>query len=377
MLSAVWIVVARPALAQTETVLYCFGSQSGDGLGPVAGLVFDTAGNLYGTTIGGGVHSHGTVFELTAANAEQVLDSFGVEADADGSEPDAGLVFDTDGNLYGTTIFGGISGGGTVFEITSAGTEDVLYSFQAHGFWPEAVLVMDKKRNLYSSTFAGGASGHGTVFRIDPKNKEAVLYSFCSQLDCTDGTNPTAGLVFDKKGYLYGTTSSGGAYSGGTVFKTKGHTEIVLYSFGSRSGDGSYPAAVLVLDKDGNIYGTTKEGGAYGGGTVFEITSAGAEKILYSFGSQSGDGLEPVAGLVFDTAGNLYGTTFEGGVYGYGTVFELTFAGTEKVLHSFTGPPGDGHYPTAGLVFDRTGNLYGTTNGGGLYSEGIVFEVTP
>lgn len=161
------------------------------------------------------------------------------------------------------------------------------------------------------------------------------------------------------------------------MFKTRGHSETVFYSFGAQPGDGSYPTAGLVVDRRGNLYGTTKEGGAYGDGTVFEITSAGAEKILYSFGSQSDDGMAPVAGLVFDTAGDLYGTTFAGGVYGYGTVFELTPAGTENVLHSFAGPPGDGRYPTAGLIFDTRGNLYGTTNSGGLYYDGTVFEVTP
>src|SRR5208282_2343682 len=220
------LISARPALAQTEKVLYSFGSQSLDGQDPVAGLVFGKKGNLYGTTEGGGFYDAGTVFEIATtgkeAGTEKVLYNFGSHL-GEGSYPHAGLIFDKEGNLYGTTWQGGAYGLGTVFEITSAGTEEVLHSF-------------------------GGQSG--------------------------DGADPSwAGLVFDKKGNLYGVTGDGGAYDEGTVFEvTPAGIETVLYSFGSQAGDGAGPAAGLIIDKEGNLYGTTSDGGAYGIGTVFEVT---------------------------------------------------------------------------------------------------------
>jgi uncharacterized repeat protein (TIGR03803 family) len=325
-LSALLLIAARPAQAQTETVLYSFGSQGGDGQYPCyAGLTFDKKGNLYGTTFEGGAYGFGTVFELTAAGTEKVLHSFSSQA-GDGFIPYAGLTFDKKGNLYGTTFEGGAYGSGTVFELTKKGTEKVLYSFGSQagdGQYPHAGLTFDKKGNLYGTTFEGGAYGYGMVFELTAAGTEKVLYSFGSQGG--DGYYPYAGLTFDKKGNLYGTTFVGGAYGYGTVFElTKKGTEKVLYSFGSQGGDGYYPYAGLTFDKTGNLYGTTNGGGGYGGGTVFELTAAGTEKVLYSFGSQAGDGHVPEAGLTFDKKGNLYGTTNYGGAYGYGTVFELT-----------------------------------------------------
>jgi uncharacterized repeat protein (TIGR03803 family) len=271
---ALLLIGAHPALAQTETVLYSFGSQSDDGYYPFAGLVFDKKGNLFGTTVSGGADGYGTVFELTTAGTEKVLYSFGSQP-GDGQSPEAGLVFDKKGNLFGTTVSGGADGYGTVFELTTAGTEKVLYSF-------------------------GSQSG--------------------------DGQSPYAGLVFDKEGNLYGTTEKGGADGYGTVFElTAAGAEKVLYNFGSQPGDGQRPYASLVFDEKGNLYGTTEYGGAYTEGTVFELTAAGAEKVLYSFGSQTVDGGYPYAGLVFDKDGTgLYGTTVSGGADNYGTVFEVT-----------------------------------------------------
>jgi len=384
LICSVILVAVVPAYAQTERVLHSFSSQHGDGEDPQAGLIFDRAGNLYGTTFGGGPFDWGTVFEITSAGEENVLYAFGGKF-PEGSHPNASLVFDKEGNLYGTTLLGGANNGGTVFELTSAGVEEVLYSFGSQsgdGMSPYAGLMFDKKGTLYGTTYGGGAYGSGTVFEITSAGAEKVLYSFGSHLG--DGSHPYyAGLVLGKAGKLYGTTYTGGAHGVGTVFEiTSAGKEKVLYSFGGQPGDGWKPYAGVVFDKAGDLYGTTLLGGTYGAGTVFEITSSGEEKVLYSFGSQSGDGDEPAASLVFDKAGNLYGTTSQGGVYGggaggYGTVFEITTGGTEKVICEFGAQSGDGYYPFSGSVLDGQGNLYGTTSQGGAYGLGTVFEVSP
>ena len=235
-------------------------------------------------------------------------------------------------------------------------------------------MIFDKEGNAYGTTSYGGNYNQGTVFELTSEGTEKVLYSFGSQPG--DGDSPFAGLVFDKQGNLYGTTALGGTYGYGVVFElTSEGTEKVLYSFGSQPGDGHYPNAGLVLDKKGNLYGTTPYGGTFGYGMVFELTSVGT-KNLYSFGSQSGEGHYPNAGLVLDNNGNIYGTNTYGGANGFGAVFELTSGGVEKILYSFQGPP-DGYYPTAGLVFDKSGNLYGTTELGGVFGDGTVFKLTP
>ena len=200
--------------------------------------------------------------------------------------------------------------------------------------------------------------------------QETVLYSFTY----TDGAYPVAALIADRAGNLYSTTSSGGASGDGTVFKlTPGGTETVLYSF-TGIPDGVYPEAGLIADRAGNLYGTTNQGGASNKGTVFKLTPSETETVLHSFAGA--DGALPVAALIADRAGNLYGTTYYGGASGDGTVFKLTPGGTETVLHSFTGIP-DGVYPEAGLIADRADNLYGTTSFGGASGYGTVFKVTP
>jgi uncharacterized repeat protein (TIGR03803 family) len=328
---------------------------------------------------------------------EKVLRSFG--NGTDGYAPSAGLIFDAAGNLYGTTQYGGGANAyGTVFELTPAGggnwTETVLYSFRSgtDGAVPGAGLIFDAAGNLYGTTTAGGPN-NGTVFELTPTTAggwtEQVLYRFCSQANCTDGQYPYGSLIFDAAGNLYGTTEFGGTYGAGTVFKLTpaaggGWTETVLYSFG-RGTDGASPLVGLIFDVVGNLYGTTTFGGTYGAGTVFELTpTAGGgwtETVLHSFNPNNGtDGFNPYAGLIFDAAGNLYGTTYYGGSYGGGTVFELTPAAgggwTETVLRSF-GNGTDGFWPYAGLIFDHAGNLYGTTEYGGTHNYGTVFELTP
>jgi len=382
------IVGFQPAEAQTETVLYSFCAQTGcpDGSNPRADLVMDTAGNLYGTTLYGGTSGVGTVFELSPSGTETVRHSFAA-SHTDGHYPYAGLLMDTTGNLYGTAQSGGAKGLGTVFKLRPNGTETLLYSFCvlaacADGYHPRAGLIMDTKGNLYGTSFDGGAYDAGAVFELSPSGTETVLHSFCQQMGCPDGYYPQAGLVMDTNGNLYGTTLYNGAYGGGTVFKISSDgTATTLYNFCTATGckNGRYPQAGLILDTNGNLYGTTYGGGAYGKGTVFELSPSGAETVLHSFCARAGcpDGSHPRADLVMDTAGNLYGTTYDGGTNSVGTVFKLSPNGTETVLHSFAANGSDGTHPYAGVVMDTMGHLYGTTYSGGANGYGTVFKVTP
>jgi len=366
------------AFTQTESVLHNFVANGTDGYAPHEGLAVDKKGNFYGTTYEGGASNYGTVFKVTPKGAETVLYSFA--GGPDGAYPyfSGALVLDTAGNLYGTTWAGGANGYGTVFKLTPAGVETVLHSFAydgTDGDYPHAGLVLDKTGNLYGSTYYGGANGFGTVFKVTPAGTETVLYSFKGG---TDGCYPyNAGLVIGKKAALYGTTSGCGASGAGTVFKvTPTGTETVLHSFANNGTDGVHPYAGLVLEKTtGNFYGTTHDGGASNNGTVFMVTPTGTETVLHSFVNDGADGLNPYAGLILDKTGNLYGTTYSGGASNNGTVFELTPSGTEIVLHSFGVDP-DGALPTASLVLGKKGILYGTTTAGGT-NYGTVFKVVP
>jgi len=371
----------------------------------MAGLIFDQEGNLYGTASGGGTGIHGpvgVVFKLTPRGKETVLYSFCEQSGCtDGEGPEAGLVFDQKGNLYGTTHFGGYgcsSGCGVVFKLTPEGNYTVLHGFEGtDGANPAAGLVFDRKGNLYGTTVNGGAYGGGVVFKLTPKGKETVLYSFCAQSNCADGEEPYAGVVLDQKGNLYGTTPAGGGYghcgayesqSCGVVFKlTPEGKETVLYSFCAQNNcaDGAWPLAGLIFDQKGNLYGTTTFGGnLQNDGVVFKLTPGGNETVLYAFCAQDNcvDGSLPLAVLVFGKEGDLYGTTQLGGAPGGGgVVFKLTPKGKEKVLYSFCWQDNctDGQHPYAGLVFDQKGNLYGTIleGGAGTYAGGVVFRLTP
>lgn len=360
----------QSARAQALTPLYNF-TGGNDGGWPMDGLVRDSGGNLYGTTMEGGVYNAGTVFEIPKKGPEKVLYSF--TGSDDGAHPKAGLIRDKAGNLYGTTQKGGAHGCGTVFKLTPAGVETVLYSFAGgtDGDQPTASLVLDPKTsNLFGTTYLGGTYENGAVFQLTPDGTETLLYSF---LGTTDGENPQAGLVRDAKGNLYGTTDYGS--QGSTVFMvTPAGAMTVLHHF-SGNPDGNGIEAGLIRDAKGNLYGTTYRGGLYESGTVFMITKKGLETVLYSFTGGS-DGAAPKSRLVRDKAGNLYGTTTAGGAYGNGTVFELSPSGVETVLYSFGGGV-DGATPYGNLVRDAKGNLYGTTWQGGSSNYGTVFKLTP
>jgi uncharacterized repeat protein (TIGR03803 family) len=320
----------------TMTILYSFCSQPNCADG---GLVQATDGNFYGTTAGGGASSNcpgpyvsgcGTVFKITPSGTLTTVSSFNY---TDGSSPWAGLVQATDGSFYGTTQWGGAYGVGTVFKVTPGGTLTTLHAFNGYdGDSPLGGLVQATDGNFYGTTEGGGANGSGTVFRITPSGTPTTLYSFCSQTSCADGSGPYAGLVQASDGNFYGTTGTGGAFGNyGTIFKiTPSGTLTTLYSFCAQNGcaDGEYPGAELVQATDGNLYGTTQSGGtsqncdSYGCGTVFKITPSGTLTTLHSF--NYADGGYPYAGLVQARDGNFYGTTFKGGADGYGTIFRLT-----------------------------------------------------
>jgi uncharacterized repeat protein (TIGR03803 family) len=324
-----------------------------------------------------------------------------------------GVMMDASGNLFGTTSLGSqthcdlaeVYGCGVVFELgksSSGYAETVLYSFGSNsptsdGASPFAGLIMDTSGNVYGTTTFGGSpqclvdigvDGCGTVFELVKSSSgytENVLYTFTG----SDGANPYASLTIDSSGNLYGTTYNGGACSLGTVFElvksSGGYTEKVLHSFGCTSTDGWSPYAGVITDSAGNLYGTTEGAGASGDGIVFELVNSGGnytERVLYSFTGT--DGQLPVGGLISDSSGNLYGTTQGGGAYGYGTVFELVNSPgsySEKVLYSFKGlSNNDGQAPTVTLLMDSSGNLYGTASRGGAGCVpdgcGMVFELS-
>jgi uncharacterized repeat protein (TIGR03803 family) len=373
----------------TKTTLYNTTQSDGN-------LVFDTAGHLYGAAFYGGTTGLGSVFELTSSSGvwtESNIYSFPASA---GAEPFGGLIFDGAGNLYGTTETGGTYNLGSVFELTPNGsgwTEKVLHSFKGgnDGKYPFSPLTFDSAGNLYGTTSAGGAHNGGTVFELSPNGMggwaNTSIYAFCALTNCTDGemeNSDIAGLTLDAAGNIYGTTVNGGAYKAGTLFKlthsASAWTETVLSSF-CRCPNGGEPLGGVIFDSAGNLYGTTYVGGGTWG-TVYEFNvTTNTKTVLYEFrGPQYNDGAYPEGNLIFDTAGNLYGTTDSGGTADNGTVFELQPTGsgswTEIVLHSFTGKP-DGAGPAAGVIFDTAGNLYGTTIGGGASEYGTVFELTP
>jgi uncharacterized repeat protein (TIGR03803 family) len=359
------------AQAQTFTVLHNFAGANGpDGAAPYAGLMMDSSHNLYGTTESGGFNGSGTVFKIDSKGNESVLHNF---SGNDGADPDAGLIMDSSGNLYGTTSFGGSSQAGTVFKLTPGGLETVLLSMNGNvGIYPFAGLVKDSQGNLYGAASSDGTSSCncGTVFKLDSSGNGVVFHNFAG----SDGEFPLAGLIMDSQGNLYGTTPNGGASGAGTVFKLDSTgNATVLHSF-VPSTDGGYPESGLIMDSAGNLYGTTSyRGSSANGGTVFKVDPSGHLTVLHVFSGN--DGLNPFAGLVMDSSGNLYGTTAYGGSNGAGTVFKIDPSGTESVLHSFNAST-DGGYPYAGLMIDASGNLYGTTAGGGSSSDGTVFEIT-
>ena len=391
--------ISASAPAQTFKVLHTFTGAPKDGEAPVGALVRDAAGNLYGVTnLGGsgtcGQFTCGTVYMLTKSGKEVGVFSF---TGQDGTFPEAGLFRDAAGNLYGTTEQGGVHGCnnnppgcGTIFQLNKTGNKIRYFSFAGtNGETPESPLI-EVSGSLYSTTSFGGTDGFGTVYKINTTGKETILYSFEG---ASDGCDPYAGVTADSKGNLYGVASSDGCNGSGAAYEidTAGNFHL-LYQFIGFVG--SEPDSPMIFDSQGNLYGTAAIGGSSdqcsgGCGTVFELSQQNGTWLghrLYSFCSlpDCADGEEPVGSLVRDNkTGNLYGATFFGDAYGYGTVFELDPSGHETVLYSFTGAS-DGAYPGGGLTMDASGNLYGVALSGGdiscnvqLGGCGVVFELTP
>ncbi len=429
----VMIVSCGMAVGQAqEKVLWTFTGFPDDGSGMKSNLVSDSSGNLYGTTFYGGGSTSGscggfgtgcgTVFELSPQSngswTEMLIYDFCITNAfcPDGLRPAADVIFDKSGNLYGTASGGGSNGGGLVFELSppsapgNAWTETVLYNFcsvksgnQCLDGSSPGEIVLDNLGNLYGTTSDGG-SGHlgspyyggGTVFELSPESEgwtETVLYSFCSQGEgnsCPDGAFPT-GVLFGKNGNLYGQTYEGGAGRNlgfGTVFEltpgATGWTEAVLHSF-AYGNNGGYPSGNVTLDGVGNIYGAFYAGGRTDAGGIYRLGAKTGFQVV----SPPATGLNPRSGVLLDIASKvLYGTTFDGGtnnVYS-GAVFSVGSDGKPSTVYSFCADTNcsDGQNPTASLIQDHAGNLYGTTEGGGAIGSycgaegcGVVFEITP
>jgi|HubBroStandDraft_1064217.scaffolds.fasta_scaffold08089_3 uncharacterized repeat protein (TIGR03803 family) len=409
--------------SSSYTVLHNFAGGS-DGANPDAGVTLDSAGNIYGTTYYGGTANAGVVYEIPAGGKETVLYSF--TGGADGANPYAGVILDSAGNLYGTTYQGGTSNSGVVYKLTPAGQEAVLYAFTggADGGNPYGGVVSDPEGNLYGTTYAGGNQYNhaGVVYRLNPAGQEKVLYTFPGDIQ---GANPYAGVVRDSEGNLYGTadgvggiiykigpsgtyktlhqlkgsgpgglksglaldaagnlygtTQSGGANNMGVAYKMDTVTGFqVLYSFPGAPADVDYKVSTgstggVALDAAGNVYGTTPYGGA--AGIVFEAPVTGAPKVLYTMRGAPGGSI-PFGNVIQDSEGNLYGTTQHGGAMSAGVVWKVSPAGEETTLYSFKGEA-DGQFPRSTLARDAEGNLYGTCFSGGAYNLGVVFRLSP
>jgi uncharacterized repeat protein (TIGR03803 family) len=387
----------------TGKALYNFGSQ------PSSGLITDAQGNAYGTT-SGGPNNSGTVYEVSPATGYHLLYVFHSKPGTDGRLPQGNLVFDSAGNLYGTTVYGGANGKacgnqgcGVVFELSPSlngglWTETVLYSFCSQvncsdGANPQAGVIFDSTGNLYGTTAAGGLASNvdGTVFELSPGQSswtESVIHEFAGQGN-GDGSNPEAGLIFDAAGNLYGTTTGGGQNTDGTVFQLSpvagGWVENILYAFRTMQ-DGDSPESGVIFDSVGNIYGTTAWGSSGIQGTVYELSPDGSggwiETILHKF-EGGNDGYDAKAGVVFDLSGNLYGTTVGGGSnscggYGCGTVYKLTPQGGEWIESIFRIPANSnlGSGPSTPVILDSAGNVYAMTSSGGRNSNGVLFEIS-
>jgi uncharacterized repeat protein (TIGR03803 family) len=357
----------------SESTLVNLPSIANGPLLPTGGLIIDAGGNLYGSAQGG-VNSLGAIFEVTPAGSVSVLHSF---SGGDGSYPAASLIRDAAGNLYGTTSQGGASANcscGTVFKLTPDGTFTVLYSFTGGYAYPSA-LTLDAAGNLYGFEYATNANG--SIFEVTPDGAFSVVYNFCLLSNCADGSAPAGSLIVDHAGNFYGTTNRGGQFNLGAVFElTPEYVESVLYSFTGGS-DGGNPVGKLTEDAAGNLYGLTYAGGSTssgGYGTVFKITSAGVESVLYSFCQLANcrDGARPAGALVLDASVNFYGTSILGGTNNAGVVFKVTAEGAESVLEDLTTAADGGN----GAVLDEAGDVYAEMYSGGANGQGSVVKLT-
>lgn len=384
------------------TVLHAFSDDGGEGSNVNSGVLQDQNGDLRGVTFYGGAYGSGTLFDLTAGGVFSVQHDFGRTFNAEGASSIAALVQGPDGSFYGTAQSGGFTNNGTVFKIDAVGTVTNLHDFSvrdasgnnADGVSPQAGLILGQDGNFYGTTHDGGVSGSGTIFKVTPAGEFTLLHSFTLRDDNffnEDGATSSASLVQGADGSFYGTAILGGANGNGTIFKiTPGGVFTTLYSFSALDDnfvnlDGRFPVAGLVQGKDGSFYGTTLQGGANGSGAIFKVTSAGAFTSLYNFDAlnnsqQNKKGANPFAALVQARDGSFYGTTQYGGINGTGTIFAVTAGGTVSTLHSFGAydsnfDNADGASPVAALTQGRDGSLYGSAQYGGANGSGTLFKV--
>lgn len=393
-LLAVMLVLVGGLVAQNDQTVYSFTGGL-DGGNPLSGLTIDASGNLYGTTQVGGAHDSGVVYELSPDEngiwKQSVLYSFSGGGPDGGNPSYADVIFDKAGNLYGTTANGGTNNLGVVFKLSPNGngdwTETVLHSFAGgvDGQNPYSGLVLDPFGNLYGTTYGGGAYGVGTVFEMKHVTGEGWIEKIIHTFDVKTGSNPVGGLVFDRNGDLFGTTQGGGAYHAGLVYALQYSgkdtwTARAIHNF-TGGADGGYPYAErLIFDKAGNLYGTTEGGGVNNWGVVFKLFQSSKgwkEQVLYRFNGAVES--NPFSGLMMDGLGNLYGTCANGNMTTtVGSVYKLTPSGggkyTESDLFLFTGK--NGQFPESALVHDQIGNLYGTTLQGGVDNMGVVFDLS-
>jgi len=379
-------VAISTAPAQTFTPLHDFTGGT-DGAFPQAALIRDAAGNLFGTTTSGGI-GDGTVFKIDSTGKETIL--FAFDAFVSGINPTSALIQDLAGNLYGIAD-GGPGGSGVVYKLSQQGQQELLFAFQGgltnrNPKVPTGGLFMDDSGDIFGTTLFGGPGncqlGCGTVYRLDQAGKLQVLYQFTGG---ADGNQPFGPLVHDADGNLYGVAQAGGNLACpeaprtgcGTIFKlSKNGGFKVLHTF-EGGLDGAAPRAGLFRDASGNLYGSTAEGGSTNSGTLFKIATDGTYGILHQFGRK--EGIAPNGALISDEAGNLYGTAQLGGAHNLGTVFELSLDGQLKVLHAFRGGF-DGATPFAGVIRDAEGHLYGTAVKNSLIQTiqgGSAFRITP
>ena len=392
-LSLLSISLCTVSIAQDYAIFHWFDQTHGDNL--YAATVQGNDGLLYGTTLNGGSGGGGIVYKIDLNGSFTVLHNF--SGTSDGAGPFAALIQANDGNFYGTTNYGGPNNKGTIFKMTPSGVLTTLYRFCAQqgcsdGASPYAGLVQGSDGNLYGTAYNGGNlfenycfDGCGTVFKITLDGTLTTLYKFCIATPCTDGRLPQAAIVLGSDGNLYGTTVKGGAHDMGTVFQIAPSGAFkTLLNFSGKPNDGAFPYSALVLANDGNFYGTTTGGGAYDVGTVFKVTSNGAVTLLHSFSPLDNNGGYPTAALMQASDGYFYGTTFSPNASFYGTVFTLTPAGALTTLHRFSGFPTDGDTPDAPLMQATDGRIYGTTINGGFDYQGwcggacgAIFSLAP
>ena len=392
--TAALVLSVASAAAVTTDVIFSFAGSDGEYAD--TDLETDSAGNIYGTTVLGGDFGSGTVFQLSPTPngwVHTVLYSF--TGGADGGEPYKGVTIDREGNLYGTAVTGGSGscegGCGVAYKLTNSGgnwTQTVIHAFTGgdDGSGPGARLTVDRGGNIYGMAPTGGANGLGTIYRIRQEGGAWTLKVIHTFTGGDDGATGSAGRMVLRRARLYGAATTGGAHGSGVIFELSpravGEWDFrAIYAFKGQP-DGSFPYGALLFAGSGKIYGTTYYGGTNGIGAVYELSprrnGEWHENVIYSF-QEGSDGNSPISNLVFDPAGNLYGTTSEGGL-GSGTIFKLSPIGggqwTETVVHPFQGPP-DGAFAYNGMVVDRLGNFYGATVHGGKNDDGSVYKFTP